>query len=202
LKYPDATVALGWQLTLTEDDMKRFPIVFAVMITVSVTSPRASELSDAQRELEARGYSVGPADGIMGERTRNAINRFQKENSIPVTGKLDPAIEAILLSAESPQTSTEADKKEFTKIGVPMPDGFLGKTTESDLLALILEFVRERHKDRLANASIGLATGIDFRMIPEDKNTVYVHADPVGGDNYFRLHRTGDDLWQVDKWGH
>ena len=43
----------------------------------------------AQIALNARGYDAGPADGILGERTRSAIRTFQGDSRLPVTGRLD-----------------------------------------------------------------------------------------------------------------
>src|SRR5688572_27007588 len=40
-----------------------------------------------QRELAARGYGSGPADGRLGEDTRKAITAFQKDNGLPLTGQ-------------------------------------------------------------------------------------------------------------------
>jgi peptidoglycan hydrolase-like protein with peptidoglycan-binding domain len=44
----------------------------------------------AQRALNARGYDVGPADGVLGPRSRGAIHRFQAANNLNPTGELDP----------------------------------------------------------------------------------------------------------------
>ena len=35
------------------------------------------------------GYEPGPADGIMGKMTKKAIKKFQKDNDLPPTGKID-----------------------------------------------------------------------------------------------------------------
>ena len=51
---------------------------------------------DAQRKLAEFGYRPGPADGAMGRRTIDALSRFQRENGLQVTGKLDaPTIDAL-----------------------------------------------------------------------------------------------------------
>ena len=42
--------------------------------------------------LTARGYDVGPADGRMGPRTRNAVAAFQEELGLPATGEIDPGV--------------------------------------------------------------------------------------------------------------
>jgi localization factor PodJL len=60
----------------------------ATSAAVVVTDPVAA----AQAMLARMGYDPGPADGKMGERTRLAIERFQKERGLPVTGEVDDAL--------------------------------------------------------------------------------------------------------------
>ncbi len=39
-----------------------------------------------QKELDDRGYDVGPADGVIGPRTRRAIEAYQRDAGLPVDG--------------------------------------------------------------------------------------------------------------------
>ena len=56
-----------------------------------------------QRELAARGYGSGAADGKLGEETRKAITAFQKEKGLPVTGEpSDELLRYILLGESAP----------------------------------------------------------------------------------------------------
>lgn len=43
----------------------------------------------AQTELDKRGYDAGPADGVVGPRTRAAVSKFQADQGLPQTGRLD-----------------------------------------------------------------------------------------------------------------
>jgi hypothetical protein len=43
-------------------------------------------IAEVQRELNRLGYRSGPPDGIAGNRTRTAIERFQREAGLEVTG--------------------------------------------------------------------------------------------------------------------
>jgi len=43
----------------------------------------------AQEKLKASGYYLGPVDGLTGPKLRSAIENFQRDNALPVTGKLD-----------------------------------------------------------------------------------------------------------------
>jgi hypothetical protein len=55
-------------------------------------------LRSAQLRLLYRGFHPGPIDGVIGNVTRGAIRRFQQAEGLPITGELDDATEARLLS--------------------------------------------------------------------------------------------------------
>ena len=61
-----------------------------------------------QRELAARGYASGPANGKLGEETRRAIAAFEKDHALPITGSpSDELLRRILLGeAAAPAAST------------------------------------------------------------------------------------------------
>ena len=42
-----------------------------------------------QDSLARRGYYDGPVDGVVGSGTRSAIREFQRDNGLPVTGRID-----------------------------------------------------------------------------------------------------------------
>jgi localization factor PodJL len=50
-------------------------------------APDASLVMEAQRLLRQRGYDPGPADGVPGPRTQNAIRSFQRKAGLPATGE-------------------------------------------------------------------------------------------------------------------
>ena len=43
----------------------------------------------AQEELSRRGYEAGPADGVSGPQTQAAISKFQADEKLAQTGRLD-----------------------------------------------------------------------------------------------------------------
>ena len=43
-------------------------------------------VTEAQALLNAKGYTAGPEDGLMGRKTRMAIGNYQKDNQLKVTG--------------------------------------------------------------------------------------------------------------------
>ena len=47
---------------------------------------RAPRIKKIQRLLIQNGYDPGPADGGMGNKTKNAIRTFQHDHGLPVTG--------------------------------------------------------------------------------------------------------------------
>jgi len=57
---------------------------------VATAAPMLS-LRDAQTRLNQLGYDAGTADGIMGNRTANALRTFQSDHNLPITGRLDAA---------------------------------------------------------------------------------------------------------------
>ena len=53
-------------------------------------------LAEAQRALTKLGYQPGPADGVMGRRTYDALSKFQKDKGMAASGTLDrETIEAL-----------------------------------------------------------------------------------------------------------
>lgn len=58
-----------------------------------VSEPPASvtkaQILEVQRALRSAGYSPGPADGVMGRRTRQAIELWQSQHGQIVTGVVD-----------------------------------------------------------------------------------------------------------------
>jgi localization factor PodJL len=64
-------------------------------ITATVDMKKA--ISNVQLILTRIGYDPGPADGVMGEKTRSAIRSFQKQNGLEETGEIDePLVRALL----------------------------------------------------------------------------------------------------------
>ncbi|NBC47567.1 MAG: hypothetical protein GVY22_06180 [Gammaproteobacteria bacterium] len=55
-----------------------------------------SMLEAAQSALRARGYNPGPVDGIMGPKTAAALEAFQHDRDLSVTGNLTAEVAAAL----------------------------------------------------------------------------------------------------------
>ena len=48
-----------------------------------------NDILDAQKKLNDKGYNVGTPDGKLGPQTRAAIRKYQQDNNLSVSGKLD-----------------------------------------------------------------------------------------------------------------
>lgn len=55
------------------------------------------EVKSIQSVLNNLGYDAGPADGIMGSKTREAIKLYQQDHDLPVTGQLNSNSKKILI---------------------------------------------------------------------------------------------------------
>ena len=74
--------------------MKRIIIIsFVFLAIVGFSSDTVFSISSAvyqaQKALKALAYDPGPIDGLWGNATKRAINRFQQNSRLPVTGRLD-----------------------------------------------------------------------------------------------------------------
>jgi peptidoglycan hydrolase-like protein with peptidoglycan-binding domain len=61
----------------------------------------------AQKALADRGYQTGPAEGIVGPQTRAATSKFQADQGLNKTGKLD-ADTLAKLNVGGPETLSAA----------------------------------------------------------------------------------------------
>jgi hypothetical protein len=59
----------------------------------------------AQQALNDRGYNAGPADGLMGPKTEDAIRKFQSSHGLASTGRLDSATVAALHVSQSDKSA-------------------------------------------------------------------------------------------------
>ncbi len=84
--------AEAWRPTPLDPDANEVDMPAEWQASPPATAAAAQEVSsvaDVQRLLNAAGYDAGSADGIMGERTRQAIAAWQRDRGLPATGELD-----------------------------------------------------------------------------------------------------------------
>ncbi len=51
-----------------------------------------ADVEDIQRELLASGHYKGMVDGVMGQRTTEAVQNYQRDNGLSVTGQVSPEL--------------------------------------------------------------------------------------------------------------
>jgi peptidoglycan hydrolase-like protein with peptidoglycan-binding domain len=69
-------------------------------------SAQTPDVRTAQARLTILGYEPGPPDGVVGQRTRDAVRAFQADRGLPISGEIDPPTErtlALAAAERSPQ---------------------------------------------------------------------------------------------------
>jgi ankyrin repeat protein len=77
-------------------------ILVAAISLTGVAEPSDPTVYQVQKNLKELGYDPGSPDGIWGKKTVSAIKRFQLDNGLPVTGKLNAQTRAKLISEKPP----------------------------------------------------------------------------------------------------
>ncbi len=76
------------------------------------TGDKESEtVRGVQLNLATLGYKPGPADGILGPRTRRAVEAFQRDQGLPVTGEVSAKMQIVLLREMARQKAGLAPTK-------------------------------------------------------------------------------------------
>ena len=83
-------------------------ILLAFLLPVPPSFSQTLELLQAQKFLAEQGYNPGPADGLYGNRTKNALQSFQQASGLPETGKLDAATLGMI---ERQRSQTDLEEK-------------------------------------------------------------------------------------------
>ena len=92
-----------------------------------VTVAYDQRVEHAQAWLNALGFDAGPADGLMGGRTRSAIKAYQRARGQTVTGELDRSTmhglrqENQAASGREPRRTGSRDGASSAGAGVPAP---------------------------------------------------------------------------------
>lgn len=87
-----------------------FLVICGVAGATAVAGQYDQSVYNAQRELKQRGYSPGPADGLMGKQTKDAIRKFQQAQGLPATGSLDEKTINLLNAGPSNEKSPTPEK--------------------------------------------------------------------------------------------
>ena len=75
----------------------------SAVLTAAKAQDSQEELRTVQRALRVKGYDVGFIDGIMGPRTKAALEEFQRKSGLAVTGIADaPTLRALTVTEAPP----------------------------------------------------------------------------------------------------
>tara|TARA_R110002110_G_scaffold102200_2_gene259264 strand:- start:380 stop:838 length:459 start_codon:yes stop_codon:yes gene_type:complete len=71
---------------------------FTAWFNASSRSLSRDEIIDMQQRLTFLGYSLGKADGLVGIQTRQAVKKFQRDNSLDEDGRVSSALMGFIKS--------------------------------------------------------------------------------------------------------
>ncbi|MGM0516758.1 MAG: peptidoglycan-binding protein [Pseudomonadota bacterium] len=81
-------------------------------------------LAETQRELNRLGYDAGPTDGVMGTRTRGAIQQYQADMGMYMTGRPSDDLLERLRQAEKNDVPAHSERQQPTRSRVALQDDF------------------------------------------------------------------------------
>lgn len=143
--------------------------------SVSPQLTKRQKIKEAQQLLARLGYQPGPADGIMGSRTRNAIRDFLRDNDMPLAREVDDNLLASLRYSNEHDSSTDvATSVVSTPPAIKLPKT-LAKTLpvrEGRLLAkgrgVYTDLVPAPASEWLGNAGLLMALKQDPSLLDKD----------------------------------
>ncbi len=94
------SLARQWQL-----ETQQTAVLTPTASPSKVATVSKSSVKSVQEDLAILGYDPGPADGMMGPRTKNAIRAFENDQGLTVTGQVSPHLQAVI--REKRQLKTE-----------------------------------------------------------------------------------------------
>ena len=131
-----ALLALWASAPVLAEDM---PVVVDQPLTsaeVAVAeAERAEQRRVCQQLLIDLGYLTGKADGIIGPRSTAALEEFQRDFQLKVTGELDADTEAALLDLTETVENAEALQQRLTELRYMygITDGIFGERSQAAL---------------------------------------------------------------------
>lgn len=91
-----------------------------------------------QTDFRALGYYNGAIDGIYGPRTIEAVEQFQEENGLPVTGLVDPATMAAVNAALAGRESAQVGALQAIMIAAGYYDGSVDGQWSAEVEAALM----------------------------------------------------------------
>ena len=160
--------------------MKFRRLIVALLALIAATGPIGvlaapdAQVEAVQRRLTELGYEPGPADGLMGPRTRDAIRALQRDRGLPRSGRIDAAtMEALGLALEAPVSAAQS----ATPAAAPAEETYHGSLIPYERIGWAgpasAETVRERFR---ASRDAPLRTRIDEILIVPNPERIYILA--------------------------
>ncbi|PWI34766.1 hypothetical protein DI392_00330 [Vibrio albus] len=82
---------------------------------ISGNNLRSHQIKRVQWHLQKLGYDPGPADGLMGQKTSNAIKQFERDSDLPITGLPSPRVLVNMeLALQQIRKSAQGDGVQYT----------------------------------------------------------------------------------------
>ena len=81
-------------------------------------------VAEIQHELNQLGYDAGPTDGLMGDRTRNAIYQYQADMGITRDGRASSDLLKRLRQTEKGEATTDDSQRQSDSSQVVLQDNF------------------------------------------------------------------------------
>ena len=103
----------------------------------------ADYVSALQTDLRALGYYQGEIDGIFGPQTVAAIESFQEDNGLPVTGLVDPPTQAAIQAALGGQESAQVGALQAILIAAGYYDGTVDGQWSPEVEAALIAMQRD-----------------------------------------------------------
>lgn len=177
-------------------------------------------LQQAQERLSKLGYALGVPDGIYGPQTRQALEAFQRDQKLPVTGNLDAATSQALERLAMPAREAPTPEAELPDAPVRVVVDFLSAYARQPSRALpyvneqflqgmtrsawIENTMRTRHEQ----AYTYLAWQVKHLEMQEDNTRAVVTVNTrvrIRGEaqlrqEQFTLHKTTEGVWLIDHW--
>jgi len=97
-----------------------------------------TQVRDVQNVLNWLGYNAGPADGLVGEQSRNAISSFQQQHYLPITGEIDQnflfALKGAVAANQEHQRLANASPAAQPAIPPQQPPQYLAQNQRGQLI--------------------------------------------------------------------
>ncbi|MDD7908503.1 peptidoglycan-binding domain-containing protein [Pseudovibrio exalbescens] len=158
------------------------------------SNPQREQNRDIQNRLNVLGYNAGTPDGIVGRKTRGAINAFQTDKGFPATGTLNDEELALLYQLTTPTNNAEStssipvgksdlpsDEKDTTRAGAlqtapPAIHGLTPGLREENVIAFLeSEGYQTCEGDQTyVRCSADLDTMVDAIEVATVNDTIYM----------------------------